>query len=84
VGKRDFGFGGQGNADLRDTVSALSRVAVLWPPHNRGIALNFQQTEDGAKALGLEVPSVEVHTPEDLGVSLNGAGTDDSAGQVSE
>ena len=36
---------------LKHAVPDLSRVAVLWPPDNRGMVLNFQGTVEGAEAL---------------------------------
>ena len=55
---------------LKEAFPALARVAVLWHADNRGMALAFQETEAGARALGLEVQSVPVHGPDDLDGAL--------------
>ncbi|HYU18587.1 MAG TPA: ABC transporter substrate-binding protein [Chloroflexota bacterium] len=55
---------------LKEAFPALARVVVLWHADNRGMALAFQETEAGARALGLEVQSVPVHGPDDLDGAL--------------
>jgi putative tryptophan/tyrosine transport system substrate-binding protein len=51
---------------LKETVSKLSRVAVLGNPGNTATALNFKEAEVAARAYGLQVQSLEVRGPNDL------------------
>jgi putative tryptophan/tyrosine transport system substrate-binding protein len=51
---------------LKETVSKLSRVAVLGNPGNAATALNFKEAEVAARAYGLQVQSLEVRGPNDL------------------
>jgi putative ABC transport system substrate-binding protein len=45
---------------LREIVPGLSRVAILWNPDIRGAVLDYKETENAARALRLELQSVEV------------------------
>jgi putative tryptophan/tyrosine transport system substrate-binding protein len=45
---------------LKETVPKLSRVAVLWNPHNPGNALNWKESQLPARELGLQLHSVAV------------------------
>lgn len=47
-----------------------ARVAVLWNPSNRSKVVEWKDTEDGAKALGLTLHSVEARTSNDLEPAL--------------
>jgi putative ABC transport system substrate-binding protein len=51
---------------LQEAVPGLRRVAVLWNAANRGIALQFRETQDAARVLGLELHSLEVRDPDDI------------------
>jgi putative ABC transport system substrate-binding protein len=51
---------------LKETVPKLSRVAVLGNPGNTATAFNFKETEVAARALGLQIQSLEVRGPNDL------------------
>jgi putative ABC transport system substrate-binding protein len=54
---------------LRDTVPGLSRVAVVWNPSTPGQSSTlgqFVQTEAAARALGLQVVSLPLGSPDDL------------------
>jgi putative ABC transport system substrate-binding protein len=48
---------------FKETVPSLSRVGVLWTPDMTGRAGEFQVVEELARALGLEVRSLEVRDP---------------------
>jgi len=45
-----------------EMVPGLSRLAFLWDPNNASIALQFKETEAAARAVGVQVQSVEVTT----------------------
>src|SRR4029434_2528904 len=45
---------------LKETVPKLSRVAVLWNPQNPGNALQWKESQIQARALGLQLNSMEV------------------------
>lgn len=51
---------------LREVVPGLSRVAMLWNPDARGNLLDYKETETLARALRLELQSVELSSVEDL------------------
>ena len=51
---------------LKEALPDLGRVAVLWPSANQGQALALQETEMGARALGLQLVPVPVREPADL------------------
>jgi putative tryptophan/tyrosine transport system substrate-binding protein len=53
---------------LKDTVSGLSRVAVLWNPTNPGLTAGYyQQMRTSATALGVTVSvAAEIRRPDDL------------------
>ncbi len=51
---------------LKAAVPQASRVAVLWNPANLNKALEWQETQSAAHALGVTLQSVEVRTPDDL------------------
>jgi putative ABC transport system substrate-binding protein len=44
---------------LKEIVPGLARVAILWNPDMRGAVLNYQATEAAARALRLQLQSVE-------------------------
>jgi len=45
---------------LKDTIPKLSRVAVLWNPQNPGNAQQWKESQLPARALGLQLHSMEV------------------------
>jgi len=45
---------------LKETVPKLSRVAVLWNPQSPGNALQWKESQLQARALGLQLHSMEV------------------------
>jgi putative ABC transport system substrate-binding protein len=45
---------------LKEAVPGLSRVAIVWNPDDRGGVLDHKETESAARALGLQLQSVEV------------------------
>ena len=51
---------------LKEVVPKLSLVAFLWNPEVRGAVLDYNQTEGAARALGLQLQSVEAARAEDL------------------
>jgi putative tryptophan/tyrosine transport system substrate-binding protein len=59
--------GGQESAKrlelLKEAFPTIARVAVLW---NQAVADGFRQTEAAARALGLQVLSLEVQNPDEL------------------
>jgi putative ABC transport system substrate-binding protein len=59
-------LGGKRLELLREVVPGLSRVAFLWNPDVRGAVLDYKETEARARALRLELRSLEVSTNEDL------------------
>ena len=50
---------------LKETISKLSRVAVLWDPQNPGAQEEWKETQRGAQNLGLQLYSMEVSSLED-------------------
>ena len=51
---------------LREAVPQLSRVAVIWNPTNPALADAFRETEAAARALLVEVQSLQVRSSDDL------------------
>lgn len=51
---------------LKEVVPGLTRVAILWNPNIRGAILEYRETEAAARALRLQVQSVEMTRAEDL------------------
>lgn len=51
---------------LKEAVPKLSRVAVLWNAANPVAALQLRETEVAARALGVQLQSLEVRGPNDL------------------
>jgi len=49
---------------LKDTVPAVSRVAILWNPEHADP--EFRETDRAARSLGVQLQSLEVRRPEDL------------------
>jgi len=51
---------------LKETVPKLSRVAVVWNPDNPGKTASLKETEVAARALRLQLQSLEVRGPNDV------------------
>src|SRR5512134_809392 len=51
---------------LRDLVPGLVRVAILWNPDVRGALFDYKETESAARALRVQLQSVEVSRGEDI------------------
>lgn len=56
---------------LTQVVPRLSRVAFFWNPDVRGNLLDYKETEGAARALHLELQSLEVSSIEDLDRSFS-------------
>jgi putative tryptophan/tyrosine transport system substrate-binding protein len=50
---------------LKDAVTGLSRVAIMWDPTARGAVLDYKETENAARSLRLQLQSVEASRAED-------------------
>jgi len=51
---------------VRETFPGARRVAILWNPENEAKRLEFQECSAAAKALSMQVRSVEVYTAHEL------------------
>jgi putative ABC transport system substrate-binding protein len=51
---------------LKETFPRVSRIAVLWNPEAPDLSLAFKETQAAARALGLELQSLEVRGPVDF------------------
>ncbi len=51
---------------LKEVVPGLSRVAVLWKPGRRRSDARFKRTQVTARALGMQLQSLQVHDPSDF------------------
>ena len=51
---------------LREVSPVISRVAMLWNPDIRGAVLDYRETESAARALRMQLQSVEVSRDEDF------------------
>src|SRR5262249_50990794 len=51
---------------LKQTVPRLSRVAVIWSPEVRGAVLDYNETQNAARSLRLQLQSVEVSRADDF------------------
>jgi putative tryptophan/tyrosine transport system substrate-binding protein len=51
---------------LKETFPRLSRLAVFWNPTTPGKLVDFEQAEAAAKALGLQLQSLEVRDSHDF------------------
>jgi putative ABC transport system substrate-binding protein len=58
---------------LRETVPRASRVAVFWSPRTPTADLRFKETQAAARALGLQIQSLEVRGPNDLAGAFQAA-----------
>jgi putative tryptophan/tyrosine transport system substrate-binding protein len=51
---------------LREAIPAAKRVAVMWNSADRGMTLRYQEIENAARILQVEVQPVQVREPEDF------------------
>jgi len=51
---------------LKEAISNLSRVAILWEPGSPGARRSLAEFEAAATALGLQLNAVEVRSPDEL------------------
>jgi putative ABC transport system substrate-binding protein len=51
---------------LTQLVPGLARVAVLWNPANPAMVLEWHETQEAARRLGVQVQSLEVRGPDDF------------------
>jgi len=51
---------------LREVGPSITRVGVLWDPNNLNSAGQWQETQEAAEALGLQLLSLEVREPADF------------------
>jgi putative ABC transport system substrate-binding protein len=58
---------------LKETIPKLSRVAVVWNPDNPGKTSSFKETEVAARALRLQLQSLEVRGPNDVDPAFQAA-----------
>ena len=58
---------------LRDALPGLARVGVLWSPQLAGPALQFQETERAARALGLDLLPFPLHGAEEIDAAFEAA-----------
>jgi ABC-type uncharacterized transport system substrate-binding protein len=58
---------------LKELVSGLTRVAILWSPKNASVMLKFRETVAGARLLELQLQSLEVQVPSDLEPQIQAA-----------
>jgi putative tryptophan/tyrosine transport system substrate-binding protein len=62
--------GGKRLALLKEAMPQASRVAILWNAAYPGKALEWQDTQVAARALGVTLQSVEVRGPDDFDVAF--------------
>ena len=58
---------------LREIVPNLTRVAVLWNPEDTISALTWKEIQLPARGSGIELHSLEVRSPSDIGKAFEGA-----------
>jgi putative tryptophan/tyrosine transport system substrate-binding protein len=59
---------------LRDALPGLAQVGVLWSPQFAGSALQFQETESAARALGLDLLPFPAPGAEEIDAAFEAAG----------
>ncbi len=52
---------------LKEVVPKVSRVALLWNPDNPGSAPQLRQAEAAARALGVQLQTLEARGPQEIG-----------------
>jgi putative ABC transport system substrate-binding protein len=58
---------------LREILPSISRVAVVWNAANPDPAIVLNETKEAALTLGIEILSVDVHSPADVASALESA-----------
>jgi putative ABC transport system substrate-binding protein len=58
---------------LRDALPGLAQVGVLWLPHRPGPALQFQETESAARALGLDLLPLPLRGADEIDAAFEAA-----------
>jgi len=58
---------------LKETLPALSRLAVLWSPNNASTGQKIKQIEAAAATLGVQIQSLELRAPSDIEKSFESA-----------
>ena len=61
---------------LKESFPKISRVAVLWDPSTPGSVVTFKETQIVAPALGVQLQSVEVRSPNDFEGAFRSATTE--------
>ena len=61
---------------LKESFSKISRVAVLWDPSTPGSVVAFKETQAVAPALGVQLKSLEVRSPDDFQNAFRAATTE--------
>jgi len=56
---------------LKEVVPRATRVAILWPPFEGGPSPHLRETEAAARALGIQLQSIEVRAPDRFEDSFN-------------
>jgi len=51
---------------LKEAISGLSRVAIMWNPDIRGASLDYKATQEAARTLRMQLQSVEVSRIDDI------------------
>jgi putative ABC transport system substrate-binding protein len=63
---------------LKEAFPKISRAAVLWPPDAAGALVTFKETEVAARAMGIQLQSLEVRSPKDFDNAFQAARTERS------
>lgn len=58
---------------LREAVPSISRVGILWYPADPGATANFKEMDATARALAVQVQSLEVRSPKDFDAAFKAA-----------
>ena len=58
---------------LKEIVTGVLRLAVLWNPEDPPAALSLKETEVAARQLGIELKSLEVRNPDEFDVAFTSA-----------
>jgi putative ABC transport system substrate-binding protein len=58
---------------LKETVPGLARVAVFWNASNPGQVPVYTETEDAARALGVQAFSMPIHSQDELDAAVHNA-----------
>ena len=58
---------------LKETIPKLSRAAILWNPMSTATELSLKETQAAAKALNLQIQSLEVRSPGNIEPAFDAA-----------